>query len=132
MAHFITSTLTAPQDYTAYDGNNVVNVVKINGGNSLVNRNLVTLDGAVTEVSADELASLKDNFLFNLHIKNGFIKVSSREAIADKAVSELEARDEASPLTQNDIDSMQNDRKTGVDVDFDDPDNKKQRRGKAK
>lgn len=129
---YIASTLTAPQDYTVYDkGGRATHKVRINGGNGLVNRNLVTLEGAITEVSEEDLELLKTNALYQTHVKNGFVKVTDQPD-ATKASSDLESRDEGAPMTQNDVDNLQNDMNTGVDVDYDNPAPTKTRKPRAK
>jgi len=120
MKTFIASTLSSSQNYTNYSSNGMSESVVIHGGHSLVGHNLVTIEGVVTQVSDNELKTLNSNVLFNLHVKNGFVKITNQGDPA-KAVSDLESRDQASPLTQQDVDKLQADNKTNVDVDFDSP-----------
>lgn len=127
---YVASTLTTPQTYTEYLKGVPISSVTINGGNSLVNLNLVTLDGAITSVTEKEAEQLKENKLFQLHTRNGFVKFTKNDDAA-KATSDLESRDEASPLTQTDVDTIQGKARTGVDVDFKEPATT-QRKGRSK
>ena len=120
--HFVASTLTASQSYTVYDkeNKNVVKSILINGGNSLVNRHLQTLEGAITEVSDADMSLLLVNPTFKRHVANGFIKISGQDDAA-KATSDLESRDGGAPMQQPDVDKLLDDNNIDVPVDFDDP-----------
>ena len=105
---FIASTLTNPQNYTLYGGHtgtDVIHSVLIQGGHGLTNRHLVTLEGVITQVSDEDYALLQKNELFQYHVKKGFLKVTDQSDPL-KAVSDMEARDECAPMTQNDVDVL--------------------------
>jgi hypothetical protein len=105
---YLISTLSAPQKYTVY-GDAARGVpreqtsILVNGGANVANKNLITPQGVYTEITEDQLAILKENKLFQTHEKNGFIKVDDKKIDTEKAVSDLEKRDEAAPLTPGDF-----------------------------
>jgi len=59
----------------------------------------VTLKGACTPVSDEDLALLEKNTVFQLHMTNGFIKIEKKEKEIDKVVSDMKAADLAAPVT---------------------------------
>lgn len=77
---WVFSTLSNDNAYTEYTkgGSDLpiaTRSVLIKGGTGVTDARLVTPQGVATEVSGDELALLEANTLFQLHKKNGFIKV---------------------------------------------------------
>ena len=127
--NYITSSLTNAQEYTVYDGINPVKSIRVNGGHGLNNRHLITLNGAVTEVSDEDLALLRANPLFQRHVDNGYIKVTGDDN-GERVAGDLESRDSSAPMNQNDVDELMEDINLGVTLDFDDPSaaSKKKRR----
>lgn len=114
MSNFIYSTLTAGQNYVVRAINDVGDVVKIrdihiNGGHGLTNRYGDILSGTVTEVSDEDLAALRQDFTFNLHVKNGWIIVDDTKKDPEKVISDLNQRDGGAPLDQADLDAMAED-----------------------
>lgn len=120
--NFVASTLTNAQEYTVYsaDGLSPVRSIRINGGHGLNNRHLITLNGAITEVNDQDLELLRKNPLFQRHVDNGFITVTSDDN-AERVAGDLESRDDSAPLNQNDVDEIMTDANLGVTLDFDDP-----------
>jgi len=118
--NYIASTLTNAQEYTVYDGINPIKSIRVNGGHGLNNRHLVTLNGAITEVNDEDLGLLKSNPLFQRHVDNGFITVTSDDN-AERVAGDLESRDASAPMNQNDVDNLMEDINLGVTLDFDDP-----------
>ena len=105
---YIASTLTNSQDINLYGGitgTDVVKTIHINGGHGLVNRHLETLDGVITNISDEDLALLLKNDQVKYWITKGFIKITDQTDPA-KAVSDMQSRDEAAPMTQNDVDAL--------------------------
>lgn len=107
---YILSTLTADQEYTAYNkgGGDLpipAGSVLIAGGANVANkRNLVTPQGVVTKVSADQLAMLESNEVFQLHKANGYITVSERKpSDPDAAAASQASRDGSAPMVENDF-----------------------------
>lgn len=104
---YIYSTLTSDQLYTSYKSstNGVplpTSKILIRGGANLMTKHLVTPQGVVTEVTAEELAELRKNEVFKLHVENGFIQVSDAKKDIEKAVTEMEGRDQSAPIVEQD------------------------------
>lgn len=104
---YVYSTLTADQIYTSYksSANGVPLVtarIPIAGGANLMTKHMVTPRGTVTEVTAEELAELRQNEVFKLHEKNGFITVSEAKTDVEKVVPDMVGRDQSAPLVEQD------------------------------
>jgi hypothetical protein len=107
---FIVSTLSNTQEYTLWSVENNVGAqvarpatashkVVVKGGAN-VRGALHTPEGVLTEVTEDDLAMLRNNRVFQIHEKNGYIKVMARKADPEKvAEKDLEERDESAPLS---------------------------------
>lgn len=77
---WVFSTLANDNAYTEYEkgGSDLpiaTRSVLIKGGTGVTDARFVTPQGVATEVSPEELALLEGHSLFQLHKKNGFIKV---------------------------------------------------------
>lgn len=77
--------------------------ILVKGGAGVASKHLVTPEGIVTEVTDEELALLEAHSLFQLHKKNGFIKVENKEVKIDKAVRDMEERDFSAPKRPKDF-----------------------------
>lgn len=104
---YIYSTLTSDQLYTNYRASvngvpQVASKILIKGGANLMTKALVTPHGAVTEVTAEELAELRRNSVFNLHVENGFIKVSEAKGEVEKVAADMTGRDQSAPIVEQD------------------------------
>lgn len=104
---YIYSTLTSDQVYANYGASaNGVPVltskIAIQGGANLMRKNLVTPHGVVTTVSAEDLAELRKNEVFKLHLENGFLKISEAKADADDVAADMETRDQSAPIVEQD------------------------------
>ena len=106
---YIYSTLTNDQQYVNYK-TDVSGVPKpessilIRGGANLMTKTFVTPRGAVTEVTAEQLAELKRNEVFNLHCANGYITISEAKADAEVVAADMTGRDESAPIVEQDGD----------------------------
>jgi hypothetical protein len=106
---YILSTLTADQEYTAYreggaDLPVAVGSVLVKGGANVADKRLVTPQGVVTKVDADQMAVLESNEVFQLHKKNGYITVSERKpADPDAAAASQANRDGSAPMVEGDF-----------------------------
>jgi hypothetical protein len=118
--NYIASTLTNAQEYTVYNGINAIKSIRVNGGHGLNNRHLITLNGAITEVSDEDLGLLRANPLFQRHVDNGFLTVTG-DNNGERVAGNLESRDSSAPMNQNDVDDLMEDVNLGVTLDFDDP-----------
>lgn len=77
--------------------------VLIKGGAGVMNDRLVTPTGVATEVTKEDLAFLLDHPLFQRHAENGFVTYDEFQKDIDKAIADLNKRDESAPLTPEDI-----------------------------
>lgn len=106
---YILSTLTADQEYTAYreggaDLPLAAASVFVKGGANVADKRLVTPQGVVTKVDADQMAILESNEVFQLHKRNGYITVSERKpADADAAAASQANRDGSAPMVEGDF-----------------------------
>ena len=101
---YVISKLTASQDYNFYSvteggRNQLTCTIHVNGGTNLADRHFITPDGVITEVSDEQAERLKTHSVFQLHEKNGFVKIVTSESNAEKAKKELEEEDKSSPMT---------------------------------
>lgn len=100
---YILSKLPNAQCYTQYvKGINNINLpnaqIVINGGADITNKNLVTPQGVVTQITDNELEILKVNLDFQKHLEKGFIKYYKIRPDEEKEASKME-RDASAPLT---------------------------------
>lgn len=110
---FVHCTLSNSQKYVIYEpfkkGDAVLKVAKDTHGNPLVlniegganvSKNLITIEGVVTEVDKDLVERFrKECELFALHEKNGFITVKDVHRID---VRDMEKKDGSAQLTKSD------------------------------
>lgn len=110
---YIASTLSAPTTYTVYGDNKhgpkaVLKQVHIKGGANVANQKnvmtmgLLTPQGLVTQVSDEELNLLKNHKLFQLHLKNGHVKIMDTNQKPEKAVKDMKDKDSSAPFTPAD------------------------------
>lgn len=104
MPQFIYSTLACDQNYTLWaDSGNDMKVkdasVFVKGGAGVANDRIVTPLGVMTEVTDDEYALLQKNKDFQLHVKNGFIRVEKKAADVEKVVADMNRQDASAPKT---------------------------------
>lgn len=105
---YVYSTLSAPVRYSFYekgagDMSREASAILIRGGANVADKNFVTPRGVVTTISAEEYAKLKENKLFQTHVDNGYITVEEKQVDIDKIVSDMEGRDQSSPLVPQDF-----------------------------
>lgn len=106
--HFIYSTLSADQEYTHYvQGGGDLPVaagsVFVKGGANVADKRLLTPQGVVTRVTDEQLAFLETNEVFQLHKKNGFIRVSSKREDPEVVAADMTTRSPDAPLVDNDF-----------------------------
>lgn len=104
---YIYSTLTADQIYTSYKTSpngvpTATSKVLINGGANLMTKHMVTPRGVVTEVTPEELAELRTNEVFKLHLSNGFLQISEAKTDVEKAAADMTGRDQSAPIVEQD------------------------------
>ena len=77
--------------------------VHIKGGAGIANDRLVTPRGVVTEVTEEQVEYLRQNEVFKLHEKNGFVEVSASRVDPDTAAADMTGRDNSAPLVPEDF-----------------------------
>lgn len=103
---YVLSKLANSQNYIKYvkgpDNTNIaVKTVTIKGGADITNKNLITPQGVITQVTADELEILKSNKDFQRHLENGHVKYFATSPNIDKNIDKME-KDKSAPLTPDD------------------------------
>lgn len=108
MAIYVYSTLSNDQSYTTY-----VDIpggapqkeasIFIAGKANVANKHLITPLGMATEVTAEQLAELRRNEVFQLHERNGYLSVSEAKAEPDKVTASMAGRDASAPLVEQDF-----------------------------
>jgi hypothetical protein len=76
--------------------------VTIKGGAGVANDRIVTPRGVATYVTEEQVAYLRENEIFKLHEKNGFVMVSDTDADPDQAAADMTGRDNSAPLVPQD------------------------------
>lgn len=119
----IASTLSCGNDYAIYHktdsgANPIAKVVSIKGGANVARRGgesgILTPQGIITTVTDEELEALRQNEDFNLHEKNGFIKVLNQSSTkVEKAVKDMKESDDSAPLKEADFTENGGKRGTG-------------------
>lgn len=110
---FVFSKLSTHMDYATYlpearDAAVVDRTITIKGRVNVIGETkegLVTPDGVVTEVSAEDLAILLQNEVFKLHIKNGFIQFHEKEKSLQRVIPDMAKRDNSAQLTPADYEN---------------------------
>lgn len=106
--YYIYSTLTDAVDYqVVQQGGGDLPVVQqnivIQGGANIPDKFLRTPQGVVTPVTEQELEALRQNQVFLLHERNGFIKVGDKKADPEKVAADMTTRDNSAPLVDADF-----------------------------
>lgn len=100
---YVYSTISAS---VIYDG------IEIGGGANIANKYMWTPSGVVTAVDEGQLARLKQNRVFQLHEKNGFLRVEKTKVEVEKVVSGMQGADASAPDSAADSDELL--KKTGT------------------
>ena len=107
---YIVSSLSSDNRYAFYEktNGNVLRVkreILIKGGANVTDKKtLITPNGAVTEVSEEELELLKTNVGFKNHLEKGFLKIveTSNKYKAEEAAEKMKAKDKSAQRTPAD------------------------------
>lgn len=106
---YVYSTMSQDVSYPIWSDGEVKRVVEhivINGGTGVVDKRLYTPNGVVTKVTQEQLAHLKNDRVFKLHEKNGFVKVSEENVNPEKVATEgMELRDQSAQLVPEDFEN---------------------------
>lgn len=112
---YIFSTLSNDQIYCQYappTGNKsnlsppIEHAIHIAGKANITDKRLFTPAGVVTTVTAEELQILRNNEVFQIHEKNGYIQVSTSKGDPEKVAASMTGRDESAPLVEEDVDEI--------------------------
>lgn len=104
---FIFSTLASDVAYTNHrEGGSDLPIalppVVVKGGAGVANERIVTPRGVATRVTAEEVEYLRQNEIFKLHEKNGFVMVSEDYVDPDIAAADMTGRDNSAPIVSQD------------------------------
>jgi len=104
---FIFSTLASDVAYTnhAQGGGDLpidLPPVLVKGGAGVINDRIVTPRGVATEVTEQQVEHLRQNEIFKLHEKNGFVMVSDAYADPDTVAADMTGRDNSAPIVPQD------------------------------
>ena len=107
---YVASTLSAPTTYVQYlpqVGDRLPQVeasVTIAGGAGIATKHLVTPQGVVTHVTDEEVAVLKANPVFKLHMENGYVQFvdSPYKPDGDNVAANMERREPSAPIVPED------------------------------
>lgn len=122
MKYFVFSTLSTSMIYQEWlPGGGDLPIagrkVLIRGGAGVANKHIITPKGVMTEVTEGEVGILKNDKVFQLHERNGFVRVESKAYEVERVVPDMEAQDESAPLTPADFTDPNAPAPAGVDVD---------------
>ncbi len=105
---YVFSTLSCDNEYRSFSkGGGDIPIVEskilIKGGAGIVNKNIITPLGVMTQVTDEELKLLEENESFKMHRDNGYIVVENKKADADEvAKKSMKKNDKSSPVTPED------------------------------
>ena len=81
--------------------------ITIHGGAGIANKNLITPNGVVTEVTDEEMEFLNSHDTFNQWKKNGFVKVEKKKVDVEKVVANMNDKsDPSAPLAPADFEKV--------------------------
>lgn len=109
---FVYSSLSSDNVYTATrkggaDLPTITHRVLVKGGANVADpKRIVTPRGVATRVTAEEAEILRNNEIFQMHEKNGFVTLAPEEVDPEQVVaSGMEARDPSAPLVPEDYEA---------------------------
>lgn len=100
---YIYSTLSSSVSYEVEGGRNIL----LAGGANIPNKHFFTPQGVVTKVTAEDLAGLKKNRVFELHHKNGFLRWEDKKQEIEQVVSGMQGSDSSAPDGESDSEVME-------------------------
>lgn len=111
MAHYVYSKMSAPVDFNIFVKGGADMPIKqgkitIHGGAGVANKNLITPNGVVTEVTDEELEILNAHELFVQFKANGFISVEKKKVEVEKVVADMgDKTDPSAPISPADYEN---------------------------
>jgi len=100
---YVYSTLAADVAYTNHQqggGDLPIELppVLVKGGAGVANDRFITPRGVVTEITEEQGEYLRQNVLFQLHEKNGYVEISGSYVDPEKAAADMTGRDVSAPI----------------------------------
>ena len=95
---YIYSTISTDVDYQITG-----TTFRVTGKANVANQKIITPLGVATKATAEEVAELKKNHVFQLHLENGFLSISDHKEDAEKVAADMQARDKSAPDTEGDM-----------------------------
>lgn len=108
MAHYVYSKMSAAVDFNIFRKGGADMPIKdgkitIHGGAGVANKNLITPNGVVTEVTDEELEILNAHPLFIQFKENGYISVEKKKVDVEKVVANMgDKADPSAPISPAD------------------------------
>lgn len=79
-----------------------VHSILIKGGAGIATKHLITPLGVVTQISEEDLKILEKDESFQVHVKNGFLKIDNKKVDVEVVVADMESRDHSAPIVPED------------------------------
>lgn len=107
---YVLSKLSNSQVYTKYikgaNGiNQAVKSILIKGGADITDKNLITPQGVITEVSSEDLEVLKENKVFQQHLENRMVEYFGIKPNIEKKTEKM-SKDKSKQLTKKDFEEQ--------------------------
>lgn len=117
-----------PKYVRTKSGVDAQSAILIKGGAGVINKKtLETPNGVITEISKEDLAFLKTQYLFNLKVEKGSYEIVDSESSAKKKAKVKKGKDKGAQLTAKDfIDAGQQPPMVGANEKPDDGSNLKE------
>ncbi len=105
---YVFSTLATDVNYAFYSpgGGDIPTKdrhIHIKGGTGVANDRLITPLGVMTEIDEEDIPALEGHPVFQIHMKNGFVKIEKKKADPEKVASEMNIKEPSAPLTDADF-----------------------------
>lgn len=81
----------------------VVSEVLVRGGAGIADNRLMTPRGIVTEITEAQAEALRQNPVFQMHEKNGFVQIESAKVDPEIKAADMTGRDQSAPLVPEDM-----------------------------
>lgn len=107
---YVFSTASSDTDYCFYSKNGDLNVLKnkirIKGGANIAQpgiQEILTPKGVCTQITDEELSSLREHTQFKEHVRNGFLTISEVKAKVEKVIKDLKPKDRSAPIVEENL-----------------------------
>lgn len=101
---YVYSTLTNDNVYPIYENGVITKSILINGKANLINKNLITPQGIVTNVMDEDIELLKKDHNFMDQVNAGYFTIEAKKAEVEKVAKDMTEKDGSAPMTKKDID----------------------------